>query len=132
MSDKTVSSRFPEPAPLNAFKWSGFFLFFLALLTLGSLLAIVHVQHEIRNLESRYYSSMQETLNAKEEWGRLMLEKKHLTSPVMVEKIAKEQLNMTLDKANFQYIYLDPTPETISRAALNLQPPETIEAGDAN
>ena len=103
-----MQTRIPEPAHMNEFKWSGFFLFILALLTLASLLGIVKVQHEIRNVESGYYQTMQQTLVAKEEWGRLMLEKKHLTSPVMVEKVASEQLDMTLNKSNFEYIYLQP------------------------
>ncbi len=107
-----MQSRFPEPASLKQFKLGGFFLFLLAVLTLVSLLAIVHVQHDIRYYESRYYQSMQQTLVAKEEWGRLMLEKKHLTSPVMVEKVARQQLNMTLDKTNFEYVYLE--PETVA------------------
>jgi cell division protein FtsL len=90
------------------FKWSGFFLFTLAGLILVTLLAIVHLQHQIRSLESQYYSSMQQNLLAKEEWGKLMLEKKHLTSPVMVEKVAREQLDMSLDKAHFREVYLEP------------------------
>lgn len=105
-----MHDRTPKPARLNSFKWSGFFLFILALISLLSLLAIVHIQHEIRHIESRYYQTMQQTLVAKEEWGRLMLEKEHLTSPVMVEKIASEQLDMTLNKSNFEYIYLTPLP----------------------
>lgn len=108
-----MQSRFPEPTRLKEFKWRGFFLFILATLTLVSLLAIVHVQHEIRNLESRYYQSMQQTLVAKEDWGRLMLEKKHLTSPAMVEQVAKQQLDMTLDKTNFKHIYIQPKVEAL-------------------
>ena len=115
-----MQSRFPEPTSLKQFKWSGFFLFFLALLTLVSLLGIVHVQHEIRHTESRYYQTMQQTLVAKEEWGRLMLEQKHLTSPVMVEQVARQQLDMTLDNDNFQYIYLPPE---------NALPVETLQEG---
>ena len=103
-----MQNRSPEPTRFKPFKWRGFFVFVLALLILLSLLAIVQVQHEIRNLESRYYQSMQQTLVAKEEWGRLMLEKKHLTSPARVEQVAKQQLNMTLDKSNFKHIYIHP------------------------
>ncbi len=100
------NQRFPEPVRLKDFKRSGLFLFILALLTIVSLLLIVQVQHEIRHLESRYYQTMQQTLVAKEDWGRLKLEQEHLTSPAMVEKIAKEQLNMTLDKSRYEYVYL--------------------------
>ena len=104
-----MQDRFPEPTHLKPFKWRGFFLFILVTLVLASLLAIVHVQHKIRNIESQYYQSLQQSLVAKEEWGRLMLEKKHLTSPNMVEQIAKQKLAMTLDKEHFQYLYIEPT-----------------------
>lgn len=103
-----MHDRFPEPTHLKNYKWCGFFLFILVTLVLASLLAIVHVQHKVRNIESRYYQSLQQSLVAKEEWGRLMLEKKHLTSPDMVEQIAKQKLGMTLDKGHFQYLYVEP------------------------
>ena len=106
--------RTPEPTRLKNFKWSGFFIFILAIITLVSLLGIVQIQHEIRHVESRYYQTMQQTLVAKEEWGRLMLEKKHLTSPAMVEKVASEQLEMTLNKSNFEYIYLQPVGASLN------------------
>jgi len=102
-----MHNRFPEPTRLKDFKWRGFFLFLLVALVCVSLLAIVHVQHQIRNVESQYYQSLKQTLVAKEEWGRLMLEKKHLTSPAMVEKIAKQKLDMTLDKTHFHNIYIN-------------------------
>lgn len=114
-----MHNRTPETAHLRDFKWSGFFLFSLALITLISLLGIVHIQHDIRSVESRYYQTMQQTLVAKEEWGRLMLEKKHLTSPAMVEKVASEQLEMTLNKANFEYLYLPPKMSSIPQTELN-------------
>lgn len=104
-----MQTRFPEPTHLKDFKWRGFFLFLLVMLVCASLLAIVYVQHQIRHVESRYYHSLQQTLVAKEEWGRLMLEKKHLTSPIMVEQVAKQKLGMTLDKTHFQYIYIEPS-----------------------
>ncbi|BCN93875.1 hypothetical protein THMIRHAM_16600 [Thiomicrorhabdus immobilis] len=101
-----MHNRFPEPTHLNAFKWRGFFLFLLVTLVCASLLAIVHVQHQIRNVESQYYQSLKQALVAKEQWGRLMLEKKHLTSPIMVEQVAKKKLDMTLDKAHFFNVYI--------------------------
>lgn len=119
-----MQTRISEPAHMNYFKWSGFFLFIIALLTLVSLLAIVKVQHEIRYVENRYYQTLQQTLVAKEDWGRLMLEKKHLTSPVMVEKVASEQLDMTLNKSNFEYIYLQPK----SSLEMNLPQADSINS----
>lgn len=99
-------SRFPKPTHLNAFKWRGLFLFILIVLVLASLIGVVRVQHEIRHLETQYYQSLKEALTAREEWGRLQLEKKYLTAPARVEKIARTQLNMTSDKSNFQTLYL--------------------------
>lgn len=141
------NQRFPEPARLKDFKRSGLFLFFLALLTIVSLLLIVQIQHEIRHLESRYYQTMQQTLVAKEDWGRLKLEQEHLTSPAMVEKVAKEQLNMTLDKSRYEYVYLtanevkaDSVEADMSQnlstdldnASSNAITSETLEADDEN
>jgi len=105
-----MQNRSLEPTHLKGFKWSGFFLFILAMLVATSLLAIVHVQHEIRNVESLYYQSLKQNLIAKEEWGRLMLEKQHLTSPGMVEQVAKNKLDMTIDKTHFQNIYIQEIP----------------------
>lgn len=126
-----MNSRFPEPTRLKQFKWRGFFLFLLSLITLASLLAIVHVQHEIRSTESRYYQVMQQTLVAKEQWGRLMLEKEHLTSPVMVEKVASEQLNMTLDKSGFETVYLEPQA-VLSKDEVVISSTENVENSEAS
>ncbi|WP_051640752.1 cell division protein FtsL [Thiomicrorhabdus sp. Milos-T2] len=101
-----MHNRFPEPTHLKAYKWRGFFLFILVTLVLASLLAIVHVQHQIRNVESQYYQSLKQALVAKEQWGRLMLEKEHLTSPTMVEQVAKQKLHMTLDKTHYFNLYI--------------------------
>ncbi len=116
-----MNRRFPEPTHLKAFKWRGFFLFLLSLIMLASLLGIVYVQHEIRHTESRYHAVMQQTLVAKEEWGRLMLEKEHLTAPAMVEKIAIEQLNMTIDNEHFETVYLEHVPSKLAAEELSKQ-----------
>lgn len=103
----------PEPTHLKAFKWRGFFLLLLLFICLVTLLAIVKTQHEIRSVESTYYQTLQHALEAREEWGRLMLEKQHLTSPARVEQQAK-QLDMTLDKTHYQYIYIQPDAEPLT------------------
>lgn len=102
-----MQTKSPEPTHLKVFKWRGFFLFSLLFLVFATLWAIVYVQHEIRYVESSYYKTLQKTLIAKEEWGRLMLEKEHLTSPARVEQEANK-LDMTLDKTHYQYIYIEP------------------------
>lgn len=101
-----MHNQIPKPTHLNTFKWRGFFLFLLVTMVLASLLAIVHVQHKIRSVESQYYQTLKHTLVAKEEWGRLMLEKTHLTSPAMVEKVARDKLGMTLNESYNQKIYI--------------------------
>lgn len=102
--------RFPKPTHLIVVKWRGFFLFSLLLVILLSLLAIIKVQHQIRHTETDYYLALKNQIQAKEEWGRLTLEKMHLSSPARVEQIAQTQLNMTMDKSvekkNLQTIYL--------------------------
>lgn len=116
-----MHNRFPEPTHLKEFKWRGFFLFILVTLVLASLLAIVHVQHQIRNVESQYYQSLKQALVAKEQWGRLMLEKKHLTSPTMVEQVATQKLHMTLDKTHFVNLYIH-NNESVKGKSSNLEP----------
>lgn len=73
---------------------------------LASSIGVISVQHKVRALESQYYQALRQSLEANEEWGRLRLEKEHLTSPARVEQIAKTQLNMTSDKSNYQLIYI--------------------------
>ncbi|MCF6346011.1 MAG: cell division protein FtsL [Thiomicrorhabdus sp.] len=106
----------PKPTHLKVNKWRGLFLFILVLLVVGSLVAISNVEHQVRALESQYYQSLKQALKANEEWGKLRLEKEHLTAPARVEHIAKTELNMTLDKSNYQTIYLMPVSRESSRA----------------
>lgn len=109
--------RFPKPTHLNLFGWRGFFLFSLLLTILLTLLAIVQVQHEIRHTETAYYLALKKNIEAKEEWGRLMLEKTHLSSPARIEKIAQSKLNMVFEKSqkkhNLQIIYLQEKPDEL-------------------
>lgn len=95
--------------------WRGFFLFGLVIIVLVSLLAIVKVQHQIRHIETDYYLALQNNIQAKEEWGRLTLEKMHLSAPARVEQIAQSKLNMTMDKSvaigNLQTVYLNTLSE---------------------
>lgn len=111
--------RFPKPTHLKDFKWRGLFLFILIMLVIVSLVAIVSVQHNIRTLEAQYYHSLKQSLNAAEESGRLRLEKEHLTAPARVDQIARNQLNMTSDKSNFEIIYLIEEPVIDQSVALD-------------
>ncbi len=107
-------NRFPMPAHLIAFKWRGLFLFIFLAAILGSLIAIVKIQYEIRYLESQYYDVMQQALKAREEWGRLMLEKTHLTSSIRVEQIARSRLHMTSEKDHYETVILPPQSAQVS------------------
>jgi cell division protein FtsL len=109
--------RFPKPTHLAPFKWRGFFIFSLGVTVLICLVAIIQVQHQIRHTETEYYRALQKNIQAREEWGRLMLEKMHLSSPARVERIAQSRLHMTLDKSqarqNLQTLYLQVTPHDL-------------------
>jgi len=98
----------PKPTHFKIDKWRGLFLFIFVILIVGGLVAISKVEYEVRMLESQYYQALKLAVKADEERGRLRLEKQHLTAPARVEHIAKTELNMTLDKSNYQTIYLMP------------------------
>ncbi|NPA71809.1 MAG: cell division protein FtsL [Gammaproteobacteria bacterium] len=108
-----MQARFPKPTHLNVFKWRGLFLFILIVILVISSVAVVRVQHEIRHLETRYYQSLKHALHAHEERGRLLLEKRYLMSPARVERVAKTQLDMTLDKSHFETVYIRAPSEVL-------------------
>lgn len=112
--------------------WRGFFLFSLIIIVLVSLLAIVKVQHQIRHIETDYYLALQNKIQAQEEWGRLTLEKMHLSAPARVEQIAQTKLDMTMDKSvkkgNLQTIYL--RAPSLSQDAPELSNPKPNEMQD--
>lgn len=114
--------RFSKPTHLSDFKWRGLFLLFLLVLVLVSMVAIVQVQHQIRVLENQYYQSLRASMHTKDEWGRLMLEKTHLTSPARVEQIARSKLGMTTSKANYQTVYLTPSPSESTQESRDVTP----------
>ncbi|WP_127470234.1 cell division protein FtsL [Thiomicrorhabdus aquaedulcis] len=110
-----------KPTHLSDVKWRGLFLLFLTGMVLASMVSIVKVQHEIRTLESQYYQSLRASLQAKDEWGRLMLEKTHLTSPARVEKIARNSLGMTTSKTHYQTLYLMPDTQQMPKEKSNVK-----------
>jgi cell division protein FtsL len=107
-----MTARSPEPTHFDSFKWRGFFLFLLMLVLLAGLLGSVYLKHHIRMLEAQYYQIMQQTLVAKEQWGRLQLEKNHLTSPQRVENIAKNVLDMQRVDSPLVTIFVDKAVES--------------------
>jgi len=78
---------------------SGFFAFILLLVVLFSLLGIIYVQHSVRHMETEYAQLLETQKKQKEVWGKLRLEKNHLSALARVEQIAKNQLKMHLTDA---------------------------------
>ncbi len=91
-----MTSRFFKPIQLMKINWAGLFAFLLLSLLAIILVLIVLVQHKVRHLETSYYQGLQEQAKLDEEWGRLMLEKSHLSSPGRVERVARDTLQMTV------------------------------------
>ncbi|MDY0137284.1 MAG: cell division protein FtsL [Thiomicrospira sp.] len=83
-----------KPGSFKRLNWSGLFAFLLLTLVAITWVLIVLTQHHIRHLETRYFEGLTQLNQLEEEWGRLMLEKNHLSSPARVERVAKEQLKM--------------------------------------
>lgn len=101
------------PSPnRHSFRWSGVLTLFLLGFIAFSLVATIQLQHHIRHLETQYAKALQQEVALKEEWGKLKLEKHHLTALARVKEIAKTRLDMTLEKhpneKNAQTIFLRP------------------------
>lgn len=97
---------------------SGFFAFILLGISLILLLAIVQVQHQVRLLETKYSEQLMQQKNLQEEWGRLSLERNHLTAPARVEHLATQKLGMHLTSHpdnQTQVIFIKPVMPEISR-----------------
>lgn len=76
---------------LQAYKWQ----VVLALLVFGSALAVVRAKHENRALVSELETLRGEHERLEMEWAQLQLEEATLAHNNRVEKIAREQLDMT-------------------------------------
>lgn len=96
-----------KPTNVSKNKSSGLFLFILLVLFLFVLLVgNVLLAHENRGLQKEYYKTHDQLLEARDQWGELMIEYSHLTSPARVEKIAKEQLDMVNIQENKQTVFI--------------------------
>lgn len=91
-----MNPRFLKPIQFMKINWAGLFAFLLLSLLAVILVLIVLVQHKVRHLETSYYQGLQAQAKLDEEWGRLMLEKSHLSSPGRVERVARENLQMSI------------------------------------
>lgn len=112
--------RLPFPNQ-TGFSWSGILALALLGFTCLSLIVTIQLQHKIRHLETQYAKALQKEVVLNEEWGKLKLEKHHLTALARVEEIARTQLHMTLEKHpdnnNAQTIFL--LPEKLSTVKSN-------------
>ncbi|BBP42904.1 cell division protein FtsL [Thiosulfativibrio zosterae] len=81
------------------------------------LLAVVQVQHQVRLLETKYSDKLMQQKNLQEEWGRLSLERNHLTAPARVEHLATQKLGMHLisnSDNQAQVIFIKPVMSDMS------------------
>ncbi len=105
----------PIPTPFkpsqNHWNLPGLFALGLLSLILVTMIAIVIVQHNIRGLETIYAEKITTQSQQHEEWGKLSLEKHHLSAPARVEQIAREKLGMSIEASkepdNRQIIFLE-------------------------
>lgn len=57
-------------------------------------LVVSYVAYESRRLHNELQQVLEEKNKAQVDWGRLLLEHSTLTSPVRVERLAREELDM--------------------------------------
>lgn len=88
-----------QPSKLRS-NLSGFFAVLLLLMVLISLIGIISVQQKVRHLETQYAQQLAIQQKQIVKWGRLSLEKSHLSAPIRVEQIAKDKLGMYLLRSN--------------------------------
>lgn len=107
MSDQKL----PSLSQFKSLNWKGFFVPLILVVLVASAVAIIEVQHQIRHLETQVAQALKKQVTLRQEFGKLTLEKHHLTALARVEYLAKTQLNMTLKKSpelhNFQVIFLE-------------------------
>jgi len=83
-----------KPIQKNKSSLHGLFAFLLLCLLAAMIGVTILLQHHIRHLETQVFNTAQTKAQLDEEWGRLMLEKSHLSSPGRVELIARDQMTM--------------------------------------
>ncbi|WP_243755294.1 cell division protein FtsL [Thiomicrorhabdus sp. 6S3-12] len=81
-------------------------MIFLVLFLFALLFGNIYLSHQIRGIQKEYYKNVDQLVAARHEWGELMLEKMHLTSPANVERIAKEELKMVSSQKQKQTVYI--------------------------
>ena len=89
-----------DKEPLKAlFAFANLPLFALLLLVILSGFSVSYVSYENRRLHNAVQQELENRNNAQAEWGQLLLEHSTLTSPVYIEKLARERLDMKVPQA---------------------------------
>ena len=77
----------------------------LLLAVIGSALYLVHFEYTARQLYTEMHRAEQETRRIELDFERLQLEKRAQATPLRVEKVAREKLNMRTASASVtQYV----------------------------
>jgi cell division protein FtsL len=92
--------RMPRGPLDSLLTFQGFLLGFIVICVLGSAMAVVTTKHLNRSLHIQLQKLQQARDTLHVEWSRLLLEQGALGSDARVEKIAREQLGMTLPKSD--------------------------------
>jgi cell division protein FtsL len=80
----------------------------LLLAVIATALYLVHTQYQSRQLYTEFHRAQQEARKLETEHDRLQVEKRAQATPLRVEKLAKEQLQMrTASPAITQYVRPD-------------------------
>ena len=79
----------------------------LALLTIGSAVAVVQVKHHNRNLRSQLDAQQQERARLQLEWAQLQLEQATLAQQGRVDTLARRQFGM-VDPLVYQVVVDEP------------------------
>lgn len=88
-----------KPSRLASAKRAGLFAFILLCLLAMIWVLSVLIQHKVRKLETQYHQALETQRQLEEEWGRLMLEKGHLSAPLRIEQLADKHLQMHSPKS---------------------------------
>ena len=84
--------------------------FLLLVAVLGTAMALVHTQYRSRQLFTELHSARNEARRLEADFDRLQVERRAQATPLRIEKLAKEQLNMrTTTPAITQYMRPDGT-----------------------
>lgn len=90
-------------------------VFGLSLALMASYLAQVWISAENRLLATALYEQTQRNQQLLNDWGRMQLELGHLTNPVRIDRLARQELKMKpIEHSRVIEFYPKPNPSTFS------------------